>query len=155
MTQERMTQETMTMTRFRALIEAYGATPARWPAEERVEAQALLAAHEEARTLLVEEATLDRLLDAVPDLAPSAALKAKILARTSAERAGGGVVSRTIKMLWPDASSAWPAGVLAASMALGALIGIFAPTITEAGQELSAGDVVSYAFSAIDTSEWQ
>lgn len=150
-----MTQEPMTMTRFGALIEAYGAAPARWPAEQRAEAQAYLAAHEEARTLLAEEARLDRLLDAVPDLAPSAALKAKILARASAARAGGGVISRAVKTLWPEASSAWPAGVLAASMALGALIGIFAPAITEAGQELSAGDVVSYAFSAIDTSEWQ
>ena len=49
----------MTMDRFKALLETYGADPARWPAGERDDALRFLAASEEARTERDEAAILD------------------------------------------------------------------------------------------------
>ncbi len=151
---EKTTQEPMTMNRFRALVEAYGASAAHWPAEERAAAQAFLAKHPEARALVDGEAWLDTLLDAVPAALPSAALKEKLVPHRLPRRAGDAWLSRLFASLWPDASSAWPAGVLAASTALGILIGVATPALDVASQELNAGEVMSYAFSALDASEW-
>jgi urease accessory protein UreF len=100
-----------------------------------------------------EEAWLDRLLDSLPQAVPSATLKAALQRQASALRAGGSL-SRLLKALWPEAPSAWPAGVLAASTALGIAIGIALPALGLTSQELTAGDLVSYAFSALDASEW-
>lgn len=55
----------MTARRVRALAEAYGAEPARWPASEREAAEAWIAANPGAARALLEEAgALDGLLDA-------------------------------------------------------------------------------------------
>ena len=59
------------MTRFQALLEAYGAEPGRWPAQERAEAQALLATSAEAAALREAAARLDALLDLAPAPAPA------------------------------------------------------------------------------------
>jgi anti-sigma-K factor RskA len=75
-----MTTEKMTLERLRAVIESYGASAARWPEAERTVAAALLAESAEARTLVTEAAPLDELLDAVPAIAPTAAMRAAILA---------------------------------------------------------------------------
>jgi hypothetical protein len=150
---EKTTHEPMTMERFRAIVEAYGASPAHWPADERAAAQAFLAVHAEARARMDEEALLDRLLDAVPATRPSVALKERLMPR-QLPRDSGAWLSRLIAALWPEASSPWPAGVLAASIALGILIGIATPAIDLTSQELNAGEVMSYAFSTLDASEW-
>ncbi|MGI4813265.1 MAG: hypothetical protein ACRYG5_05800 [Janthinobacterium lividum] len=60
----------MTPERFRQLIDAYGATPARWPAAERSDAEALLARGDtEALAALADARALDSYLSAhvVPD----------------------------------------------------------------------------------------
>ena len=72
--------ETMTLERLRALIAAYGGNPARWPLTERPAAEGLLARSPEARAALAEAEPLDTLLDAVPALSPSPALRAAVLA---------------------------------------------------------------------------
>jgi hypothetical protein len=72
--------ESMTLERLRALIAAYGANPARWPLAERPAAEALLARSPEARAALADAEPLDTLLDAVPALSPSPALRAAVLA---------------------------------------------------------------------------
>jgi len=54
----------MDHTEFKTLIETYGATPERWPAELRADALACRDASPEARALLRAAAGLDRLLDA-------------------------------------------------------------------------------------------
>lgn len=69
----------MTAQRLTALIEAYGADPARWPAHERSLGAAALA--EPALRIALDEArALDQLLDASRPPAPSAALRDRVLA---------------------------------------------------------------------------
>jgi hypothetical protein len=75
-----MMSETMTLERLRDLIAAYGGRPANWPQGERAAAEALLARSSEARAALAEAEPLDTLLDAVPTLIPSPALRAAVLA---------------------------------------------------------------------------
>jgi hypothetical protein len=73
--------------RLRALLEAYGAAPERWPDEERAGAEALLARSAAARAQRAEAEALDRLLDAAPVTAPSAALTGRVLAAAPRSRA--------------------------------------------------------------------
>jgi len=75
-----MTTEKLTLERLRAVIDAYGTSPPRWPAAEREAAAALLAESAAARALVTEAAPLDELLDAVPAIAPTPAMRAAILA---------------------------------------------------------------------------
>ena len=53
----------MNIQRFRQLLDAYGAAPARWPESERSAAQALLERSAEARQLAAQAARLDELLN--------------------------------------------------------------------------------------------
>ena len=66
-----MTQ-TLSLERFRALVEAYGARPEVWPASEREAALSLCAASPEARALVAAESLLDAELaaGAPPELDP-------------------------------------------------------------------------------------
>jgi hypothetical protein len=52
------------LTRFEALLDAYGAAPQRWPADRRAAAEALLARSREAQALHAAAARLDALIDA-------------------------------------------------------------------------------------------
>ena len=69
----------MSLTRFAAIVEAYGSAPQRWPGSERAAAEALLAASAEARALREAAAPLDAALSLSPAPAPSAALRAGLL----------------------------------------------------------------------------
>lgn len=80
--------------RFRALLDAYGGAPRRWPAQEREAAQAFAEAHTD-RAPQDEAARLDAVLEAgAPECAPTAALMGRILqdaaAVSSARGARGG-----------------------------------------------------------------
>ena len=70
-----------------ALLEAYGADPARWPQEKRRAAEQLVARDPRARALLGEAQALDRLLDAAPgaEAGRVAALSTRILAAAALE----------------------------------------------------------------------
>ncbi|MEO6377290.1 MAG: hypothetical protein ABIO37_04610 [Caulobacteraceae bacterium] len=71
----------MGLDRFKALAAAYGGRPARWPEAERTAAQALMArAPDDCAAALAEEAELDGALDGWDAPAPTAALRAAILA---------------------------------------------------------------------------
>lgn len=70
----------MTLQRLEQLLDAYGASPERWPADERAAALTLLAHSVEARTLRDEAERFDLLLDCAPVLSPSAELTARVLA---------------------------------------------------------------------------
>ena len=116
-----MTTEKMTLERLRAVIESYGTSTARWPAAERETAAALLAESAAARALVTEAAPLDALLDAVPAVTPTAAMRAAILvlAPRAAQRPGEG---------WRgliEALGGWrlAGAVLAASLVLGIVSG--------------------------------
>jgi hypothetical protein len=70
----------MTLQRLQELLDAYGANPEHWPANERPAAQALLERSDEARVLRNEAARLDALLDLAPRWTPSAELQERVLA---------------------------------------------------------------------------
>ncbi len=73
----------MNLERFAILIDAYGSDAGRWPAAERRAAQALLASSAEAQQMMQEAASFDALLRAPAEIEPSAALKARVLARVA------------------------------------------------------------------------
>jgi hypothetical protein len=114
----------MMIWRFRRLIAAYGADPARWPPGRRGRAEALLARSTAARDLLAEAQAFDSLL--TTDVKPLAdeRLTAAIIARTigvAQERAPA--PARAIALDW-SLSRLWPQAVgLAAAAVLGFVIG--------------------------------
>ena len=117
-----MSTEKMTLERLRAVIEAYGTSPPRWPAAERAAAASLLAESAAARALVTEAAPLDELLDAVPAIAPTPAMRAAILALAPSRarpRAGDGWRALIGEL------GGWRLGgaVLAASLVLGIVSG--------------------------------
>ena len=61
----------LTLRRFEALVDTYGADPHRWPQELRVDAQALLSTSPEARALLAEARALDDVIEAAGSSADS------------------------------------------------------------------------------------
>jgi hypothetical protein len=114
----------MMIWRFRRLIAAYGADPARWPLGRRARAEGLLERSSPARALLAEAQAFDSLLMA--DAKPPAddRLAATIIARTmdvAQERAP--TPARVIALDW-SLSRLWPQAVgLAAAAVLGFVIG--------------------------------
>jgi len=70
----------ISLDRLRDVLDCYGADPARWPAEEREAALALLARSPEARRHRDEVVHLDRALDMAHVEPPSAALASRVLA---------------------------------------------------------------------------
>ncbi|MBX3495958.1 MAG: hypothetical protein KF769_06930 [Parvibaculum sp.] len=138
--------------RLKEIVDAWGASPSRWPAAERGPAEALLAASSEARGLVAEAQRLDALLDAAPVEAPSAALMARLMA--ARPRAAASAPSRTaadprgwwralVDAVWPDGSPAVAAGTLAASIMLGVVVGSaadFSPLTETVSAETAADD---------------
>lgn len=53
----------MNLVRFKQILQAYGASPHRWPAEERQAAEEFLTQDKDASRLLLEHSKLDELLD--------------------------------------------------------------------------------------------
>jgi hypothetical protein len=114
----------MMIWRFRRLIAAYGADPARWPPGQRSRADALLARSTKARTLLAEARAFDSLLMA--DAKPPAGerLAAAIVARTiGAVQERPLTPARAIALDW-SLVRLWPQAVgLAAAAVLGFVVG--------------------------------
>lgn len=121
-----MTTETMAIERLEAIVAAYGADPARWPAAEREAAASLLARSEAARALTEHAAALDAALDTVPPLSPTPALRAAVLA--AAPRHAPSSFLARLREGWRAARDEFgnvPAmgSLLAASLVLGVLAG--------------------------------
>jgi len=75
----------MTLERLNEILDAYGADPERWPAEERQRALAFLTRSAEARARLDAAAHLDHVLDALPaPPPPSLDLESRITAMAPA-----------------------------------------------------------------------
>jgi Spy/CpxP family protein refolding chaperone len=116
----------MMIWRFRRLIAAYGADPARWPPGQRGRAEALLARSDKARTLLAEAQAFDALLlaDAKPpaDEQMAAAIIARMIDGPQ-ERAPVIAPARVVALEW-SLSRLWPQAVgLAAAAVLGLVVG--------------------------------
>jgi hypothetical protein len=110
--------------RFRALVEAYGTSPERWPESER-EAMREFASSDEARAWLSEQGRVDAWLDEAPEVAPSADLLrrvAEIPARH--ERASG--------WAWPFGRLRNVVAIAAAAAAMGLVVGM---TTTDASPD--------------------
>lgn len=124
--------EPMTLERLRALIAAYSANPVRWPLAERPAAEALLTRSPEARAALADAEPLDTLLDTVPALSPSPALRAAVLAdMPRSVRSGRGKLWRGLRDMLSE-FGALPAvrPLLFASLLLGLFAGYFSEDST-------------------------
>jgi hypothetical protein len=114
----------MMIWRFRRLIAAYGADPARWPAGQRAHAEALLARSSAARARLAEAQAFDALLLADAKAPADERLMAAILARAidvPQERPPAPI--RAFALDW-SLSRLWPQAVgLAAAAVLGFVLG--------------------------------
>jgi hypothetical protein len=153
----------MTLADFERLLEVYGSDRTRWPADARAGAGHLVARDRAARRLLVEAEALDRALERAP--LPSLALEAALADRIAAAaprsprivRSGGAPAAqapaegRSNVFRLPDLRGRrqWrgrtalggAASVLAASLAIGVLIGLSSlpqPLAPAALQELSS-----------------
>jgi len=105
--------------RFEALIAAYGATPARWPEEERAAAEAFARADPRAAALLSEADAIDTLLFAHRVAEPSRTLRAMVI--ESAPRRAA--IGRRLRLWWSSIifAAVAGAGALAGSAATAAL----------------------------------
>jgi hypothetical protein len=136
----------MMIWRFRRLIAAYGADPARWPPGQRGRAEALLARSPTARALLAEAQAFDSLL--LADAKPPAdeQLAAAIMARTidvPQERAPA--PARAVALEW-SLSRLWPQAVgLAAAAVLGLVVGWadLLPGNIAGGEAIDLSDLVA------------
>lgn len=124
----------MTFKRLGEIVDAYGASPARWPEAERSAAEALLAVSAEARALVEEAGRFDALLDMAPAGVPSAALAGRLMAArprpaapsgrpVAPRRRATGILGALLETVWPYGSPAFPAGALAAALVLGLALG--------------------------------
>lgn len=121
------THPALSLERFAALAEAYGAAIERWPAAEREAAQAM-ADGAAARAILARAQDLDRLLDTYRVPEPSSALTGRILAE--ADR----IVLRraSVRRLWAGLGLAGVglAGALAGALAATAVLPLADPDVS-------------------------
>ena len=112
----------MNLARLAEILDAYGADARRWPAAERVAAEALIAGSAEAATLREDAAALDMMMDLSAAPAPSPELMARVLA--GREPSAG-----WLAILWPFGPVWQPVSAMAAAAVLGIAIGAVAPNI--------------------------
>ncbi|MDZ4866076.1 MAG: hypothetical protein SGI91_02035 [Alphaproteobacteria bacterium] len=133
----------MNIQRFKTLVEAYGANPARWPEAERVAALLFAEQSAEARDMLQEAAAFDRLLDTAETHPATRTLEDRILATFP---------ERTAKQRAPWFTMRWiPAAAVACSLALGLAVGAALPGL--AGVNDTAVDPALIALSGGDA-DW-
>jgi hypothetical protein len=141
----------ISLERFAAIVDAYGASPMRWPADERGAAEALLAISADARALLDEARMLDGVLAAAPVEVPSDALVARLMAarpRPATPVPAGkprSIFRELISAIWPNGSPAIPAGALAASIMLGIALGSVSEIAVLNGSQIAAASGESEA----------
>lgn len=124
------TEKLVTISRLKALLDAYGAAPHCWPEEERAAAAALIETSSVARMLVEEAATLDALLDNIPEPEVSAALTSRVRSmafptmEAGSIKAGSiGLLARLANFLRPQTPRAWQ-GAVAMAGVLGMVAGI-------------------------------
>jgi hypothetical protein len=113
----------MTSDRFKELVEAYGASPARWPAAEREAALAFAQSSPDARRIVAEASALDRIMDLAATAPVTPQLQAKILASVSEPRSHAWFAALLPQPLWI------PAAAFAASLILGVGAGTLVPSL--------------------------
>jgi hypothetical protein len=113
----------MTPDRFATLIDAYGASPERWPASERQAALAYLQATPAAQALVAEAGRLDALLDRLE--APAVHIDLARITATAQEPAANVIAFKPKARAWPQQFRHWArAGALAAAGICGLVVGM-------------------------------
>jgi len=109
----------MDLTRFEVLVAAYGATPNRWPEEERAAAEAFARADPRAAALLAEADSIDALLFAHRVAEPSRTLRAMVIEAAPRKRR----LTGRARLWWTGIgiALAGASGMLAGSAATAAL----------------------------------
>jgi hypothetical protein len=120
----------MNIERFKALVEAYGANPVRWPEAERDAAIAFATITPDAQRALDEAAALDRLLDAAGTVPATRALEERVLA-TYGKR---GSFAHCIRIAGESPTQWVPGAAIACSLLLGLLVGAALPGIAGVGE---------------------
>ncbi|ESQ81265.1 hypothetical protein [Asticcacaulis sp. YBE204] len=151
-----MITQPMTSDRFEAIIEAYGATPSRWPEAERDAARAFMQREPQiARALMAEARGIDALLGSLAAPEPSDALQWEVLARLMpaavVEKVADeyNVVPFTAPAK-PKSRVMWLASGLAAACAAGVIFGVNIGLASTA--DLRAEDVLVAAnYSDVDS----
>lgn len=125
----------MNAERARQIIEAYGADPARWPADERVAMGVQEGMSTELSATLASATTLDTLLDALPGADASLGLVERVMSaapgaspENKARRAsitGHRSLADWLSGVWPWEPVLRPAAALAFSALFGVTVGIF------------------------------
>lgn len=128
----------MTLERFKALCDAYGGAPQRWPEDERGAAAALLERSAAARAVLDDARALDAVLGHAGTLSASADLAARV------RRSAPGPASR------PAGPPAWAAMAAAVALTTGLGVGWLASGGAPAADD---ADVFADAFAALDSGE--
>jgi len=137
----------MGLDRFRELLDAYGAEPRRWPANERGMAEALAARMPEARDLCAKAAAIDGLLDRVTPLAPPIIDAEALIGQITANAQAQIVALRPARR--PSAGVFW---LKVASLAAAAMIGFLAG-VTQL-INLGDGSAPASGFELADISPW-
>jgi hypothetical protein len=135
----------MNIERFRTLVEAYGANPARWPEAERVAALLFAEQSAEARAALQEATAFDRLLDEAETQPATRALEDRILA-SFPERKRGAFAALVERVRWI------PAAAVACSLVLGLAVGAALPSL--AGVRDTAIDPALIALVGVEGDPW-
>jgi anti-sigma factor RsiW len=109
----------MDLNRFETLVAAYGATPNRWPEEERAAAEAFARTDARAAALLAEADSIDALLFAHKVAEPSRTLRTMVIEAAPKKRRLAG----RAKLWWSGLglALAGASGMLAGSAATAAL----------------------------------
>jgi hypothetical protein len=141
----------MNLERIKTLAEAYGANPARWPAAERADAEAFLAAEPAARLWLEEAASIDRVLDAAETQKVTRALEDRILAHLPEPRVARAGLLAKLSGLMPGGWA--PASALACSLVLGLAVGATLPGMVGLSDP-QAADPALLALGDFDEDAW-
>jgi hypothetical protein len=133
----------MGLDRFRELLDAYGAEPGRWPANERGPAEVLLTQNAEAARLRKQAAAIDAMLDRAT-LAPPVIDAERLIASITAEPQRTAEIVALRPGRRPSAGGFWlKVASLAAAAAIGFLVGasqltgLGDPTTPTSGVELA------------------
>jgi len=136
----------MTTERVRTLIDAYGADPERWPADERDAARRLVETDPVLSAELADAASFDALLDALPAPAPRPALRVALNAIPDRARLRW---SDRLATLWPFGAPWGPAAGLVAAALFGVVIGVTVPDPAAVTDAASSGTTTTVAYDPV------
>ena len=96
---------------------------------------------------------VERTLELLPAVAPSAGLSAALLAAYDAQRAPRGLWARLCQIVWPDAPLWAPASAFAAALLLGVSLGVLLPGAGDEGTRFSLDQPSSFSLLTSDMEE--